>query len=97
MHVQDLKSRDNRMASLRVVGEVHKRFKGEVPVLDPEDDYKLRDSGFRKVVRRIETVEGMLERHKLAKAADRHERLRQLRLKAGIQASIKARGAGVGV
>ena len=46
---QDLKSADNRQAGMRLVGEVFRRFKGEIPVLEPEQELKVDKSMYRKV------------------------------------------------
>jgi len=60
---------------------VRKRFKKDLPELDPETDMSITDGDYRKAQRKTETLEGLLGRHPLAKSATLQERLTLLRHK----------------
>lgn len=62
---QDLRPLDNRMSVLKSIQEIHKRFPYGVPLLDPVEDMKIRESGFKDVVRKIEAFEQRLYSHPL--------------------------------
>lgn len=57
---------EGRQRGQKSIAEVIKRFPDGIPLLDPEEDMKIDSSQFRKLVRRIEALEGMLEKHPLA-------------------------------
>lgn len=77
------------------MAEVLRRFPDGVPLLDPESDMKIDNAAFRKLVRRIETLEGMLGAHKVGKAADLPERLAALRRKRRLAERAKQAGKKV--
>ncbi len=60
---------------------MRKRFKKDLPELDPETDMSITDGDYRKAQRKTETLEGLLGRHPLAKSATLQERLTLLRHK----------------
>ena len=63
------------------MNEVQKRFKRNLPQLDPETDMSVTDSDYRKSQRKSETLEGLLKKHPLASSATLEERLSLLRHK----------------
>ena len=63
------------------MNEVQKRFKRDLPELDPETDMSVTDSEYRKSQRKSETLEGLLQKHPLAKSATLEEWLTLLRHK----------------
>lgn len=89
---QDLRPLDNRNTSMRAVAESVRRLQqqyGSVPLLDPEQDMKLRDKALRKLQSRIEEVEGMLAGHRLAAVPGLLQRLALLQEKQALSSQIK--------
>lgn len=66
---------------MQAINEVQKRFKRNLPDLDPETDMSVTDSDYRKSQRKSETLEGLLEKHPLASSSTLEERLTLLRHK----------------
>ena len=66
---------------LQAITEVKKRFKKGLPELDPEVDMSVKDADFRKAQRKMETLEGGLAKHPLAKSPTLQASLGQLRHK----------------
>jgi len=64
---QDLRSLDRRMAVLRSIEEVKRRFPDGIPVLDPVADLKIKDDEFKRLVKKITNYEASLEAHVLHK------------------------------
>lgn len=60
---------------------MRKRFKRDLPELDPETDMSITDTDYRKAQRKSETLEGLLKKHPLAASPTLQERLTQLRHK----------------
>ena len=58
-----------------------KRFKKDLPELDPETDMSVTDADYRKAQRKSETLEGLLAKHPLANSVTLNERLALLRHK----------------
>jgi ATP-dependent RNA helicase DOB1 len=48
---KDIKSTESRQQLWKTLSEVHKRFPDGVPLLDPIEDMKVTDEGFRKLVK----------------------------------------------
>jgi len=65
----DLRPLENRQSVYKAVQEVKKRFKEAIPLLDPVDDMKVEDDGFKKLLGKMETLEKRLKEHPLAKSA----------------------------
>ncbi|GAB4818279.1 hypothetical protein N2152v2_005325 [Parachlorella kessleri] len=86
---QDLRTQEARALGVKALSEVGKRFPKGVPVLDPEEDMKIEDDGFRKLQRKAESVEGLLEKHPLAASPTLRDRLRQLRHKQALHAAVR--------
>ncbi|OTF83510.1 hypothetical protein BLA29_008142 [Euroglyphus maynei] len=57
---QDLRSFDSRQSVLKSIQEIKKRFSGNIPLLDPLEDMKIKDNDFLNIVKRIETYEKKL-------------------------------------
>ena len=66
---------------LQAINEVRKRFKRDLPELDPETDMSITDGDYRKAQRKSETLEGLLAKHPLASSPNLQERLTLLRHK----------------
>jgi len=62
---KDLRPLDNRMAVLKSIDEVKKRFPDGVPLLDPVQDMKIGDKGFKEVITKIGAFEKRLFNHPL--------------------------------
>ena len=60
---QDLRPFDNRQSVLKSIGELKKRFTN-VPLLDPIEDMKIKDSDFLSLVKNIGKYEKRLEEFK---------------------------------
>ncbi|KAI2795921.1 Exosome RNA helicase MTR4 [Blomia tropicalis] len=60
---EDLRPHDNRQSVLKSMNEIRKRLEG-IPLLDPIEDMKIKDSNFLSLVKRIEKSEKKLEEFK---------------------------------
>ena len=60
---QDLRPADNRHSVLKSINEIKKRFI-DIPLLDPIEDMKIKDSDFLNVVKNIEKCEKRLKEYK---------------------------------
>lgn len=63
----DLRPREHRMAVLKSIEEVHKRFPGGIPILDPVTDLKIREQEFTDIIDKIKQYEVALNAHVLHK------------------------------
>ncbi|XP_046908826.2 exosome RNA helicase Mtr4 [Dermatophagoides farinae] len=61
---QDLRSYDSRQSVLKSIKEIKKRFSGNIPLLDPLVDMKIKDNDFLNIVKRIELCEKKLREYK---------------------------------
>ena len=64
---KDMRPIEGRVRVQKSIAEVMKRFPDGIPLLNPEEDMKVEGSNFRKLVRRIEALEGMLAKHPLVR------------------------------
>lgn len=92
---KDMRPLEARNKAASAVTEVLRRFPDGVPLLDPEADMKIESAAFRKLVRRIETLEGMLGAHRAGKAPDLAGRLAALRRKRRLAEQAKQAGKRV--
>merc|ERR1711892_525351 len=86
----DLRPLDNRMAVLKSIGEVKKRFPDTVPLLDPIQDMKIGDKQFKEVIRKIGTFEKRLFGHPLHSNKDLADLLAQYKDKASVESDLIA-------
>jgi len=86
----DLRPLDNRMAVLKSIGEVKKRFPDTVPLLDPIQDMKIGDKQFKEVIRKIGTFEKRLFGHPLHSNKDLADLLTQYKEKASVESDLIA-------
>lgn len=86
----DLRPLDNRMAVLKSIAEVNKRFPAGVPLLDPVKDMKIGDKEFKQVINKIGMFEKRLMAHPLHSHADLAGLLEQYRGKAKVEDELKA-------
>jgi len=84
----DLRPLDNRMAVLKSIGEVKKRFPNNVPLLDPVKDMKIGDKEFKEVIKKIGTFENRLLNHTLHKHENLSNLLEQYKSKASVQEDL---------
>ncbi|PRW05917.1 superkiller viralicidic activity 2-like 2 isoform B [Chlorella sorokiniana] len=75
---QDLRTPEARERCAKTLQEVERRFPKGLPLLDPEEDMKIEDEALRKLQRKLESLEGLLRQHSLARAADLRPRLEAL-------------------
>lgn len=61
---KDLRSYDSRQSVLKALNETKRRFKDNIPLLDPLEDMKIKDSDFLNVVKKIESCEKKLKEFK---------------------------------
>jgi ATP-dependent RNA helicase DOB1 len=87
---KDLLSVEARENTLKKVQEVLNRFPDGVQLLDPEDDMQVQSSSYKKAVRRIETLEGLLAKHVVSKSPILQKRLQVLRKKEELTAMVRA-------
>jgi len=86
----DLRPLDNRMAVLKSISEVKKRFPESVPLLDPIKDMKIGDKQFKEVIRKIGTFEKRLFGHPLHSNKDLAGLLAQYKDKAAVESDLIA-------
>ncbi|XP_022194420.1 exosome RNA helicase MTR4 [Nilaparvata lugens] len=66
----DLRPPDNRKFVLKLIQEVKKRFPDGVPLLNPIDDMKITDPGFKEICDQIAQYEERLFKHPLHGSPD---------------------------
>ncbi|XP_078173365.1 RNA helicase, ATP-dependent, SK12/DOB1 protein isoform X2 [Carex rostrata] len=87
---KDLLPHEARENTLRKVSEVLSRFsKDGIPLLDPEEDMKVKSGSYRKAARRIEALESLFERHEIRKSPLINQKLKILHAKHELTARIK--------
>ncbi|OVA01159.1 Helicase [Macleaya cordata] len=86
---KDLLPLEARENTLKRVSEVLSRFPKGIPLLDPEEDMKVQNKGYKKIVRRIEALESLFDKHEVAKSPLIEEKLKVLHLKKELKAKIK--------
>ncbi|KAG6412686.1 hypothetical protein SASPL_125370 [Salvia splendens] len=102
---KDLLPLEARENTLKKVSEVLVRFAKEgVPILDPEDDMRaswnsvfhcrydtqVQSSSYRKATRRIEALENLFEKHKVARSPLIEQKLKFLHTKKELTAKIRS-------
>ncbi|KAH9318432.1 hypothetical protein KI387_020201, partial [Taxus chinensis] len=87
---KDLLPVEARENTLKKIEEVLKRFPDGVPLLDPEDDMQVQSSSYKKAVRRVETLEGLLTTHVVSKSPILQKRLKVLHKKEELTAMLRA-------
>lgn len=88
---KDLRTLEALNQGAKVLGEVEKRFPNAgPPLLDPEQDLKVTDDGFKKVKKRLESVEKMLKEHLLATSSTLAPRLEALKKKQKLAEAVRA-------
>jgi len=85
----DLRPADNRYSVLKSIGEVRKRFKNEVPLLDPIKDMKIGDKQFKELIQKIGTFEKRLINHPLQNKKELPDLLEQYKDKAKVEEQLK--------
>ncbi|XP_058070459.1 DExH-box ATP-dependent RNA helicase DExH9 [Magnolia sinica] len=88
---KDLLPLEARENTLKKVSEVLHRFAKEgMPLLDPEDDMKVQSNSYKKAVRRMEALEGLFDKHEVAKSPLIQQKLKVLHMKQELTAKIKS-------
>jgi len=86
----DLRPLDNRMAVLKSIAEVKKRFPNGVPLLDPIKDMKIGDKQFKQVITKIGTFEKRLFSHPLHSHPDLAKLMEKFKAKAEVESDLIA-------
>lgn len=86
---KDLVPLEARENALKKVSELLSRHPDGIP-LDPEVDMKIKSSSYKKTVRRLEALENLFEKHKIAKSPLITEKLKVLHMKEELIAKIKS-------
>ncbi|CAM8933180.1 unnamed protein product [Rhodiola kirilowii] len=79
-----------RENTLKKISEVCSRFSDGIPLLDPEEDMKIVNKSYKKVVRRLEALESLFKKHSIAKSPLIQQKLQALHMKKELSAKIKA-------
>ncbi|KAK7272835.1 hypothetical protein RIF29_13875 [Crotalaria pallida] len=88
---KDLLPLEARENTLKKVSETLSRHREKgVPLLDPEDDMKIKSSAYKKASRRIEDLERLFEKHEIAKSPLIKQKLKALLTKQELSAKIKS-------
>jgi len=67
---KDLKPLEARKSALDAIGEVKRRFPDGIGLLDPVENMGIVDETFKKLIKRIETLNGLIKEHPAIKEAD---------------------------
>ncbi|KAI7943410.1 hypothetical protein MJO29_013254 [Puccinia striiformis f. sp. tritici] len=67
---QDLKPLDARKTAMDAIGEVKRRFPQGIGLLDPVENMGIVDETFKKLIKRIENLNGSIKDHKVISLAD---------------------------
>ena len=86
---KDMRPIEGRVRVQKSIAEVMKRFPDGIPLLNPEEDMKVEGSNFRKLVRRIEALEGMLAKHPLVGSEKLPAQLEAFAKKRGLALACK--------
>merc|ERR1711879_735505 len=86
---QDLRSVENRNSVGNTIREVLRRFPDGLPFLDPIEDMQINDPEFKKLVRRIESLEDRLLTRKEFKREDMVDLCAEYEKKLEIEMEIK--------
>ncbi|XP_042906930.1 exosome RNA helicase MTR4 [Parasteatoda tepidariorum] len=86
---QDLRPLDNRMQVLKTIQTIQERFPDGLPLLDPVKDMKIKDQGFKDVLKKIEAFNLRLNQHSLHNNPDVHDYISQYKRKAEIHSELK--------
>ncbi|KAI8617210.1 rRNA-processing arch domain-containing protein [Chytriomyces sp. MP71] len=87
---KDLKSAESRGIVRRTVKEVEKRLENNVPRLDPIEDMGITDEKFKKLIRKIETLDLKLKANPLYNSPELHDIYNSYALKMDLARKIKA-------
>ncbi|KAK9129473.1 hypothetical protein Sjap_009960 [Stephania japonica] len=88
---KDLLSLEVRQNTLKKISVVLSKFSKEgIPLLDPEEDMKVENNDYGKFVRRIEHLEGRLEKLEVARSPLVEQKLKALDTKIKLETKIKS-------
>ncbi|KAK9164500.1 hypothetical protein Syun_005402 [Stephania yunnanensis] len=88
---KDLLSLEVRQNTLKKISVVLSKFSEEgIPLLDPEEDMKVENNDYGKFVRRIEHLEGQLEKLEVARSPLVEQNLKALDTKRKLETKIKS-------
>ncbi|KAK9165148.1 hypothetical protein Scep_000339 [Stephania cephalantha] len=88
---KDLLSLEVRQNTLKKISVVLSKFSKEgIPLLDPEEDMKVENNDYGKFVRRIEHLEGQLEKLEVARSPLVEQNLKALDTKRKLETKIKS-------
>ncbi|KAL5703430.1 RNA helicase [Ranunculus cassubicifolius] len=87
---KDLLPFEARENTLKKVSEVISRHSKEgIPLLDPEDDFKVQNNDYKKKARRVEALESLFDKHEIAKSPLIEQKLKVLHNKKELKLKIK--------
>ncbi|KAI8922120.1 rRNA-processing arch domain-containing protein [Powellomyces hirtus] len=86
---KDLKAAESRTQLGKTIREIKKRFPDGVPLLDPVEDMKITDEGFKKLISRIEVLEERLFSHALHNSSELPELIELFENKLNLTSKIK--------
>ena len=88
---RDLRTVEALAQGVKILGEVERRFpQSGPPLLDVEEDMKVSSEGYKKLKKRLESVEKMVGTHPLAESETLAERLATLAQKQALSESVRA-------
>jgi ATP-dependent RNA helicase DOB1 len=87
---QDLRQDDSCEKAMRMVSETRKRFKDNVPLLDPIEDMKVDSGAYKQCEEQREACEERLANHSINYDEERHAKLQLLRRKKELHSQAKA-------
>ncbi|KAJ3291728.1 Exosome RNA helicase MTR4 [Blyttiomyces sp. JEL0837] len=86
---KELKSLESRNQARKMIKEIEKRFPDGIPLLDPIEDYNIKDEGFRKLLKKIEVLENKLKKNPLYEDPRLPEIYEEYSQKLGVLKKIK--------
>lgn len=84
----DLRQEDACEKSMRMVSEIKKRFKHELPLLDPREDMQVDSDAYKQLKKRLKYLDGSLNEHPLANDDDRYRKLQELHRKQKLDGEV---------
>ena len=92
---KDTRPRDNRMAVLKSLKEVKKRFGADIPLLDPVKDMKIAEKDFKQIIKKISAFEERLSDHPLHEEPNLEALLKKYDVKAALLKRVEGSRAEV--
>ncbi|KAK9471583.1 rRNA-processing arch domain-containing protein [Dipodascopsis tothii] len=92
---KDLRQNDQRATVRKTIAEVKRRFPDGIKCLDPVENMNIKDDAFRKLLKKIEILEGKLNANPLHDSPRLADALAEYTAKVGLQKEIRTVRKGI--